>query len=292
MNKFTMLAGLMAAFTANDIRASSISLDMRGDAHYSAYNFTDVTQREKGEDYNGFDAWNEFKLSLWVDDEASWGPYASAIPVWTSSDLFPWQRYVEGAAGVQVYPGFLEGTAFESLRLYAQAMKRSYYDEPAGESFIDDDWRVGVDGYDDTILDPEGSFLRYTAWGNAAYRDTNFSEDDYESVVLNARVAVGPCIHERSFIVFPNVLVDAAWSPSFDEKWWENVIKTGVSIDVYPLQRMADDSWFGGLASRFNVYARVLYALSWLGDEPPAEVEDTDYVVGLSYSTSGYYRSK
>ncbi len=48
---------------------------------------------------------------------------------------------------------------------------------------------------------------------------------------------------------------------------------------------------FKEFLKRFHIYAEVLHNAAWLGDEPGGiGVRETDYRIGLGFSTGGFFR--
>jgi hypothetical protein len=270
-----------------------VSFDTQGDVRWSKYNYTDLT-----DDYSGEDAWVEFKLNGWLDRDRRLGLYLNALPVHASEDIFWWQRNITWGVGVQYWPIAAASEPWRGLRLYAWTGWRDFYDAPEGAVEPEDqDVQAGFDYYYDN-LDAATTgvdsawVLTPMVWMNNGYRKTNFSLDDYDGFLSSGNIKVGPR-YDGFFptYVYPYALLDWTWSPSYEERWWENFARVGAGVAVYPVARLAAPGGGGlvnGLLGRVRIYAEVLQQAAWLGDEAPDSVEDTDYRIGIAFSTGSF----
>jgi hypothetical protein len=266
--------------------------DIQGDAHYSRYNFTDLKKP-----YDGMDAWGELKLALWPKTGPPISPYISVIPVTTTESEFWWQRNVSGTVGLQLYPThFLppheagENDEFhwlENLRLYSTYGIREYYDEPRNADPEDEDFRIGCDYYSDNLFDRKGfTYFTYLLWTNLTYRSTNYSLSDYDAVLWEGNMKLGPQFrfNAENSIFLPYAVIDWTFSPDYDDRWWENFIRAGAGVRLYP-KVSAENEELERILKRFNIYAEVFHNASWLGDDAPSSVKETDWRIGLNFST-------
>jgi len=276
---------------AND--SKQLQFDLQGDAHYSRYNFTDIKKP-----YKGTDGWAELKLTLWLDEKRSFSPYLSIIPSFTTEDEFWWQDNIQSGVGFQWYPvlTFRESKQkgfFDNIRLFALYAGRKYYDKPNDAEPEENDLRFGLDYYYDNLFDEKNnaSFLDNVGmilWTNAGFRKTNFSNEQYKALLWTGNVKVGGNIKAYESILFPYVLADWCYVPKYQERWWENSFKVGAGIRIYPKTNNTG-GFLNDFMKRFHVYIEVLQNADWLGDDPSAEVEETDFRIGLGFSTGGFY---
>ena len=292
----------MAAVLAGGAQASpegNPKVDWQGDARWSKYNFTDLV-----DPYEEFDIWTELKAAYFLDEgRSAFGPYVSVLGVWsTAADdkpwpgAFDWQRNAEARLGLQWYPLAGQGEWLQALRLYGYYAARAYASDTL--DLQTDDWRGGVDYYHDN-LPRDGEPIVVLAYANCAYRKTNFSLDNYDAVLAEFNLKVGPRVGNlpvltRSQLV-PYVLLEGAYAPKYDERWWENYVRTGVGLRFYfdPTRRGKD--FWSGFVQRFNIYAEYVRNVSWLGDDPAdlgSKVEDYDFRCGLSFATGGFFNER
>jgi len=269
-------------------------VDIQADAHYSRYNFTDIKIP-----YDGIDGWLELKLALWdinvndVNARPGLSPYISVIPATTTESEFWWQRNCTGAFGFQLYPvdTFLPDTKnnlewLRGLRLYTTYGLREYYDKPSHESPQDEDFRFGFDYYGDNFYNT--SMFTYLLWTNLTYRSTNYSLSDYRAVLWEGNLKLGhkfdlnPDSSSKSFLL-PYGLIDWTYVPAHSDRWWENFLRAGAGISFYPFVLGGDKD--KNVLDRFNIYVEVLHNASWLGDDAPSNVKETDWRIGINFST-------
>ncbi|MBP7828662.1 MAG: hypothetical protein KA248_01955 [Kiritimatiellae bacterium] len=247
--------------------------------------FTDVV-----DPYDGVDAWLEAKLVGWFDAARRVGAYFSLVPTYASVDEFFWSRHVDVAGGVQYYPLYRpeSATLVNPLRLYGQVVNRAYYDRQ-GDTEGDLDWQVGADLYWDNLGATPVTLLLYQ---NAALRRTNFSQDDYEALLWNGNVKAGPSWFIGDALILPHVILDHAWAPDHEDRWWENYVRLGVGLQWYPASRGLSDQgdFVDDIARRFHLFVEGVQNVSWLGDEPPESVDETDIRAGLAFSSGLYFR--
>lgn len=270
---------------AEEVNKDHFRLDIQGDLHYSRYNFTDIKNP-----YDGIDIWTELKAAYWLDERKSLAPYISIIPSYSSEGEFWWQRNVQFGVGFEWYPirpsmAKLEETAVKkfmnSSRLYALYAYREYYDKPSEADPEKDDLQIGADVYYDNLFD--GNLLKAIIWSNASFRTTNFSLNDYDGFIWSGNTKVGPQFGEKIKIL-PYVVMDWTYSPKYDERWWENFLRLGAGVSCYPMTHRGG-GLVNNLLKRLNFYAEVQNNVAWLGQQPHSGVKDTDYRIGLSFST-------
>ena len=266
-----------------------LKFDAQADAHHSRYNFTDLKHP-----YDEIDAWGVLKVALWPKPRKTINPYISVIPATTTEAEFWWQRNVTGAFGLQLFPADWLRTRAEqeenanwlnNFRLYTTYGSREYWDKPGTGDPQDEDFRVGFDYYHDNLFSERAG--TYLVWTNLTYRSTNYSLRDYDAVVWEGNVKLGPKkrFNAGKSIVLPYVLLDWTYVPDHPRRWWENFLRAGIGIRLYPKTSGVADKQLARLLSRFNVYAEVLHNVSWLEDDAPDRVEETDWRIGINFST-------
>ena len=267
-----------------------LQLDIQADAHYSRYNFTDLKHP-----YNGIDAWGELKLALWPNTEKQISPYVSVIPATTTESEFWWQRNFTSAFGVQLYPmdilrphrggGNDEFHWFRNLRLYTTYGIREYYDKPRNADPEDEDFRIGFDYYHDNLFDKR--VFTHLLWTNLTYRSTNYSLSDYDAVLWEGNLKLGPKFrfNAESSILLPYGFIDWTYAPDHNLRWWENFLRAGVGVRLYPKVSGIANKQLRDILSRFNIYAEILHNAQWLENDAPDSVEETDWRIGINFST-------
>lgn len=278
----------------------NFTFDTVGDLRYSKENFTDLTP----DGYDAEDGWVELKLSCWSDTGRTFGLYLNAIPVYASDDTFWWQRNVTLGGGLQWYPvpDTRENRVWRGLRLYAWAGWRDFYDVPDDAVEPEDvDIQIGFDYYHDTLAEPPPAGdvngwdrlgLVPSVWMNMGYRRSNFSIEDYDGFVSLGNAKLGPRWNLWSpAALYPYGLVDWAWSPSHEDRWYENYGRIGCGVALFPtlhVGRQQGRELAADLLSRLHVYAEVVHNVAWLGDSAPDSVEETDYRFGIAFSTGAF----
>lgn len=275
----------------------NFQLDIQGDSRWSAHNYTDLI-----EEYERIDSWAEIKLAYWLDENRSIAPYVSVIPShvseliekWGRDDILWWQRNIQTSAGVQWYP-FAQAQRYpllRSIRFYALYLHRDYYDQPADQSSIDEDYQIGLDYYYDNYFSQNR--IGVSVWTRLGYSDTSFSFEGYQAISWVGNVKVGPKFEApvpwgramaHTYLVGEWGVTDR----KHKDRFWENFARYGVGLRVYP-KIDAEGSLIKDLAKRFNFYVEYMAGNQWLGDKPAADISNTDLRIGLSYSTSGFYR--
>lgn len=278
-----------AAWAGSGSTNDQLRLDAQGRGVYSHYNFTDIKNP-----YDGFDAFVELKPAYWFDQDQQVGIYASLLPVYTTEDEFWFQRNVQYGVGLQAYPVGRneERPLARGLRFFALAAWREYYDKGDNEEPEDSDLQAGADYYYDSLYDTNKNWA-VAAYATAAYRDTNFSEDDYAGLLSFGNIQFGPKTEVGSALLMGYGLLDWSVSPSHDDRWWENYVRLGAGVRIHPLA--ARESSRGAdvraeLQKRFSIFAEYVSNSTWLGDDPPTSVEEEDYRIGIAFSTGGYFR--
>jgi len=278
-----------------------LQLDFQGDAHYSRYNFTDVKKP-----YDGIDGWAELKIAYWVGKDKALSPYLSVIPTFTTESEFWWQRNFQIGVGFQWYP--VETFIFrlkdhvrdqykflKSIRLFALSAWREYYDEPKRADPEDTDFQIGIDYYYDNLDNrfDDKNFI-VVAWMNAGFRKTNFSLDNYDAFLWTGNIKVGPRFKPTKTILLPYVVSDWTYVPKYEKRWWENFLRLGAGTRWYPwYPKTKDYIGFGkDFLRRFHIYVEVLHNGAWLGYEPNNTVKETDFRVGLGFSTGGFFKKR
>lgn len=269
--------------------STHLQYDLQGRSMYAENNFTDVKAP-----YQGVDSFLVAKAALWFETSRIVGPYVELIPVHTTEDEFWWQRNIQAGVGLQVYPFAMQDNRFlKAVRLFGLAAYREYYDEPDDQEAEDSDIQIGADYYFDNILVADETFTA-SIYLNAGYRKTNFSLEDYEDFLWSGNLNVGPKFRFGGTTVFPCAVLDWTQSPGYDERWWENFVRAGGALRIYPFAGRADrdegPAFLRDLAARFQIFGEVLSNVSWLGDEAPDVVEETDFRAGIAFATGGLFR--
>lgn len=248
--------------------------------------------------YDGIDAYAVIKAAYWLDDatQKQVAPYVEIIPAYTSEGDFWWQRNAQVGVGFQYYPLSKRGNEtnpWRGIRFFGLAAWRTYYDRPDDADSQDNDLQAGADYYYDNILKME-NILTVAAFANAGYRKTNFALDDYSAFTCFGNVKVGPKVFAGKGLLFPYLVGDWSYSPSHDDRWWENYIRGGGGVAWYPLsvflaERSDESSLLVGIGKRLNVFVEGLAKVADLGDATPDVVEDHDFRAGISLATGGFF---
>lgn len=271
------------SIAAENPSLNQLQLDVQGDVHYSRYNFTDIKIP-----YDGIDAWAEIKGTYWIDGHKTIAPYISIIPSWANNGDFWWQDNIQLGVGVQWYPFTVVNDSKEKvphllngLRLYGMYLWRDYYDKPGNEKPRLNDVQAGADIYYDNIFSEEP--VTAALWSTVGFRRTNFSMDNYNALLWSGNAKVGKSFGE-DMRLFPYAFADWTYVPKYDERWWENFLRIGGGIRLYPLTSQSGGLYYN-LLRRLNVYAEVVHNVAWLGASPPDTVKEMDYRFGFSFST-------
>lgn len=266
----------------NNQQSQNVQFYLQGDTHFSRYNFTDIKIP-----YNGFDSWTELKVAYWLKDIKAFSPYLSIIPTFTSESEFWWQKNVQIAAGLQWYPINMDKRLFRSIRFFALTAWKTYFDQPNDMKQEDTDLQVGVDYYYDNLFKEKK--LKTIVWSNAGFRKTNFSLDNYNAFLWTGNIKIGikPVLTNSIFIGY--VVSEWTYVPKYKERWWENFLRFGGGVRFYPKTNSNNNFWEGFL-KRFHFYVEVLHNLTWFGNEPNVNIEETDFRIGFGFSTGGFFR--
>ncbi|MDL2124960.1 MAG: hypothetical protein LWX51_18225 [Deltaproteobacteria bacterium] len=282
-----------------DSGQSNLQFDLQGDAHYNRYNFTDIKKP-----YDGIDGWAELKTTYWIDNNKALSPYLSIIPSFTTESEFWWQRNFQIDVGFQWYPveTFVpkrkvhdkdQYEYLRNIRLFLLSAWREYYDEPKKADPEDTDFQIGMDYYYDNLDNrfDDKSFIA-VVWTNAGFRKTNFSLKNYDAFLWTGNIKIGPRFKPAKTILLPYLVSDWTYVPKYDERWWENFLRVGAGTRWYPwFPKMKDDiGFFEDFLKRFNIYVEVLHNVAWFGDKPNNSVKETDFRIGLSFSTGGFFK--
>jgi len=130
------------------------------------------------------------------------------------------------------------------------------------------------------------------AFTTATYRPTNFSLDDYHGFVWSGNIKVGPKLCIGTAFVVPYGVVDWTWSPRYEDRWFENFVRVGGGVRVYPWGDKPDryPSYIAyDLARRLHIFAEVVQNVAWLGESAPSGVHGTDVRIGIGFSTGGFF---
>ncbi|MBU0650936.1 hypothetical protein KKC59_03395, partial [bacterium] len=261
-----------------------IEFDIMGDLKWSKYNFTDV-QRP----YEGTDNWTEFKISYPILTKEKLYFYYQLTYSATSENKFEWQKYIQDGAGIEWFP-FDKGKSelLKNLRFFTQISHRNFDKEVNSPS---QDIIIGTDFYYDNLLNQKDKITNIL-WSSATYHTTNFALNDYDGFIWAGNVKVGRKFNADPVLILPYVTTDWTYSPSYGGRWWENYVRIGAGIKFYPLfysslkEQPKDNlsSFVRDFKQRLNLYVEVLENIVWF-DEQPQDVEETDYRVGITYST-------
>jgi len=267
-----------------DFQDVEVQFDVQGVASYNKYNFTDLQ-----ESYDDMDMWVEFKVSAWLSEHKDFSPFLSVIPSFTTDDDFWWQKYTQFAIGLQWYPFYQkeQWEHFKSVRLFVQYVSRNYYDKEDGQDPEDYDVQLGADYYYDNIF--KDDVLTMVLWSKLAYNKTNFSLSEYDAITWQGDAKFGSKREPAATILFPYVGVNWSYVPSHDDRWWENFVRLVPGVRWYPTA-YREGGFVEDLFKRFHIFAEVAHNISWLGDSPSRDVEETDYRIGIGFSTQGFYR--
>lgn len=260
-----------------------IQLDLQGDSHFSRYNFTDIKIP-----YNGIDSWTELKLAYWMNNTKSFGPYLSIIPVFTTISEFWWQKNAQIAGGLQLYPFPQKNRYLRSVRFFALLAWRTYFDQPDDAKQEDKDIQIGADYYYDNLF--ENRKLIAIIWSNAGFRKTNFSLENYNTFLLMGNIKFGIKVQPNSSLLLGYFFTEWTYVPKYKERWWENFIRLGGGIRIYP-KTDKTNNLLSDILKRFHVYVEVVNNVAWLGNQPYLkDMKRTDFRIGLGFSTGGFFK--
>lgn len=280
--KYLIILFLFLFFSLSIIVAKDFQLDCIGDIKYSKYNFTDLRIP-----YNGLDGWCEIKAAIWIDDKNSISPYISIIPVYTSDDIFWWQRNIQLSVGLQWYPFPIQYKKLRSIRVFLLYGYRSFYDKPKDESPEYQDTQIGGDYYFDNLFN--NSIFTYSVWSNISYRKTNFSLDDYKSPLWMGNIKIGPKFIVKNTINNPFLITDWTYVFNYPDRFWENFIRLGLGYQIFPFN--SESTILPKiLAKRLRFYIEYYYNVAWFGEKPQNKIKNYDIRFGMSFSTGGYYK--
>lgn len=290
----------------------NLQLDFIGDVRYSAYNFTDAVIP-----YCGVDVWSESKLTLWIDKGKKLAPYLSLMgsymyfPLEENREirnLFGWQRFVQGAAGIQYYPFYQDGDDYSPLfgiRLFGLAAIRGYENQLNSNSaenvpytnFVKYDFHLGADYYYDNIFD-DSLLISLITWTNFAYRNTSFRIKAFDSFLWTGNVKAGikPKLTKKSITIIYGVADFTVVPFCSDCAWWANYIHVGGGVRFYPWALKNGDKGElkpnAAFLRRFHIYGEYLSAGKWLEKQPPERTEKYDIRFGIGFSSPGLLRKK
>jgi hypothetical protein len=169
--------------------------------------------------------------------------------------------------------------------------RRHFYDKPENSATENNDFQIGLDYYFDNL---SGKYAdknyKVFAWTNAGYRHTNFSSDNYSAFLWSGNIKIGPKFTLSENVLIPYLAADWTYVPKYEERWSENFLRIGIGIKWYPfLTTQTDQTYFSNdIFKRINVYIELPQNIAWLGDTPAHNVEETDFKIGISFSTGGY----
>lgn len=317
-----LLMGIHVLLTCSLSQAQGSRWDLLGDSHYSKNNFTD-----RAIPYNGADTWSEFRLTHWFNKKEKAGLFSSLLasnmfflPRDSSIERFQWQNYLQSGMGLQYYPFFKKEEEKEAkepandnknsekeekdnlynplfgFRLFLQGGLRWYYDEGQTENpfsnYITRDFQFGFDYYYDEPLFNEDKCWTLIAWTNGTFRATNFSLEKYNSFLWTGNLKAGIKWPRLNPIILYYGVADWTYVASpCDCRWWENYIRGGGGIRVYPYTPDGK-GLFSELLRRLHLYGEYQKNLMWLKDKPEDMVRKEDWRFGIGFSTSGFFRSK
>ena len=263
-------------------KENSLQWDSISNVSFSRYNYTDIIQP-----YDGTDAYVDIRLSHWLNPEKSYGFYYSFLTVGASPSEFWWQRYVEPSLGFQLYP--FNSSNFDllkSVRLFSSYSSRCFYDLEEGANSVNHILRLGTDYYYDNLF-REDRYLS-NVWFQLQWKKSYGSSDESNIFSWCGNWEIGPKFAIRNSIFSPYFLFNWSYTPTHQENWWENYLRAGIGVKVYPFAgKSALRSEF---LNRFNIFIEVKNNILWLADDPSTPIRDTDYRIGIAYSSNGFFR--
>ena len=81
-----------------------------------------------------------------------------------------------------------------------------------------------------------------------------------------------------------------SFAPRYDERWWENNLRSGLGVRWYPFAHGPKGGFRNGLRERFHVFAEQIWQVA--GEDLPDDVEDSDFRIGVGFSTQGFFREE
>ena len=308
-----------------------IQKDFIGNSHYSFYNFTDLDTT-----YRGVDSWIYFKTTFWLNKRKWLGFYSAleaSHMFYPNQDSgkspFHWQRYTQTTIGFQWHP-FFDGRKdgerifpinwpLNGIRLFLEGGYRWYYDKPLQRAstpysnYIEKDFRVGIDYYFDNLY---GTFLNdifaVFAWTSASFRATNYASEKYNGLFITSSIKAGI----QHIAIYPNNpfqstkttkdkkagtlvaygLFNMAHSPRCLCRWWENYLRWGGGVSLYPFTYNRKRKPNDDRINRFHFYFDFERKLGWFGEGPRVQnvlypPNRWDIKFGIGFSTPGFIRN-
>jgi hypothetical protein len=289
VSSYPVLIGFLmslAVFPALLYGQAHLQIDLQGDHYYSHYNFTNLVP-----EYKHIDGWSEIKGSLWFQGSRICGFYLSALGIYTTEpDVFHWQKNAGFALGFQIYPLPYANQYLRALRIFIFRAFRWYWANKNNEEYQKDDFHIGADYYWDNLFSKIP--LKFLIWFNMSVRESNWTEDDYWAFLSTGNLKAGYRLKPGPFLFLPYGVLEWTWVNKYKERWWENYVRGGAGIRVYYNTKDNKKGLINGLIKRFHIYAEFLGNIRYLGEKAPDVVKNTDFRIGLGYSTSGFYRER
>jgi hypothetical protein len=255
---------------------------------FSHKNFTSLKNP-----YNGIDTFAMGELLYWVDEEQLVGLLTQLQVSNTSENPFYWDQYVQSAVGIKLIPSKVSkgNWTLRGLSFSAKAVWRKYYNQPEYSKPYTNDIQIGTSFFYSSLFHKDNKYA-LTFFTEGGYRRSNFSCRDYSGIVTTTDLKFGPKFTWGDSLIRIYGTATCEYS-SHKELYWENSLKTGLGVEWYPFAVPLLGKYGKlsiGLKKRFHVYTEVLKRTNWWGDKPTASLPNTDFRVGVAFSTGGSYR--
>lgn len=292
---FALLAP--APIQADDEQAKSLSVETQflGDISYRSTDFSRV-------DYESVVGWTELRAVLrykaLVNDRVLrsflFEPYVKGTLAASENSYF-WENNFAYGPGLE--NRFLEEVTglddsriawMKNIRLYVEYLAISYGDVEIEKDTPDHDLRAGIDLWKEWNIPPltARSNIWGEVWGNASWRETNFSKSDYQTYVCGLMGRVGPrfsapVVESEGILLdlLPYVILEA--STTGTANFWENGYSAGGGVRLMPVFKWGKDR---DQQLILRIYAEWLTNLGYFKGEADPETPDHDVRVGINFS--------
>lgn len=259
------------------------------------------------DDYSAVAGWAEFRavlrykgnLKSATSKRLLFEPYIKGT-LGASENSFFWENNI--VYGVGLENRFLESFVPEAaaglmglargLRLYVEYQKISYTKDDAENGIPGHDMRFGVDLWKEWNIPPNSKLSNIWGelWGNAGWRETNYSSSDYKTYSCGAMGRFGvksfkPMIYSSNITadLLPYFMVET--SITGKNNFWENGLFAGAGI------RLMTSLKLGSNKARpliIKVFTEWFANVDYYKGTPTSETPDHDVRVGVNFSYNLY----
>ncbi|MCX5750361.1 MAG: hypothetical protein NT099_01620 [Candidatus Saganbacteria bacterium] len=225
---------------------------------------------------------------LWKD--VALMPYVAYIGV-ASGDNNYWNNDIAGGVGLRMYPFRAGGAGWvKAIKLYAETLSVSYLkDTNTAAGLPTNDTRLGLDLWYEWNQKQENAdnanFDFSKPWGetwtNISYRTTNFTQNNFNNVVMYAQFKNGLYLggQKGSILFEPYLRTDLNLSGKND--FWLNNFVYGLGMRFQPFRKT--DSKINPLLYKLKIFFEVL-GISYLSAKPQDGRPNTDIRFGVDFS--------